>query len=119
MLQYANIAAMSNIQTPEIIHKTAVEAGEPQLQRPPMYRVVMLNDDYTPMDFVTDVLIRFFHKSEETANQLMLQIHHQGSARCGIFTRDLAETKIQQVDTASRTSGHPLRCIMELDDSDQ
>jgi len=109
---------MSDIQIPEITHKTDAEAAEPQLQRPPMYRVVMLNDDYTPMEFVIDVLIRFFHKSEDTANKLMLQIHHQGSAMCGIFPRDIAETKIRQVEAASRTSEHPLRCIMERDESD-
>jgi ATP-dependent Clp protease adaptor protein ClpS len=98
---------------PEIIAKTEAETAEPQLQRPPMYRVVMLNDDFTPMDFVVDIMIRYFHKSEETANKLMLQIHHQGRAICGVFSRDIAETKIHQVDTASRTGGHPLRCMME------
>jgi len=109
---------MSQIETPEIVRKAATETAEPQLQRPPMYRVVMLNDDFTPMDFVIDVLVRFFHKSENVANTLMLQIHNEGSARCGLFTRDLAETKVQQVETASRTSGHPLRCIMEVDSED-
>jgi len=109
---------MSQIDMPEIVRKAATETEQPQLQRPPMYRVVMLDDDFTPMDFVVDVLVRFFHKSEDSANRLMLQIHHEGSARCGIFTRDLAETKVQQVETASRTGGHPLRCIIELDDSD-
>ncbi len=109
---------MSQTETPEIVRKAATETAEPQLQRPPMYRVVMLNDDFTPMEFVTDVLMRFFHKTEEVANQLMMQVHHDGSARCGIFTRDLAETKIHQVETASRTSGHPLRCMMELDSDD-
>jgi len=109
---------MNQIETPEIIRKAATEVDEPQLQRPPMYRVVMLNDDFTPMEFVIDVLVRFFHKTEDVANTLMLQIHHEGSARCGVFTRDLAETKLQQVETASRTSGHPLRCMMEYDSDD-
>ena len=109
---------MSAIDIPEVVRKAATEVGEPQLQRPPMYRVVMLNDDFTPMDFVIDVLVRFFHKSEETAHGLMMQIHQKGSARCGVFTRDLAETKTQQVETASRTSGHPLRCIIERDGDD-
>ena len=104
---------------PDIKHKPDVEAEKPQLQRPPLYHVVMLNDDYTPMEFVIEVMVRFFHKSEDTANKLMLQIHHQGSARCGLFPRDVAETKIHQVETASRTSGHPLRCIMERESSDQ
>ena len=109
---------MSQIETPKIVRKAATETAEPQYQRPPMYRVVMLNDDFTPMEFVIDTLIRFFHKSEDVANILMLQIHNQGSARCGLFTKDLAETKIQQVETASRTSGHPLRCMMEVDSDD-
>lgn len=109
---------MSEINIPDIVRKTATEVDEPQLQRPPMYRVVMLNDDFTPMEFVIDVLVRFFHKSEEVANTLMLQIHQKGSARCGVFTRDLAETKARQVETASRTSGHPLRCMIERDSDD-
>jgi len=109
---------MSQIESPEIVRKAATETAEPQYQRPPMYRVVMLNDDFTPMEFVIDVLVRFFHKSENIANTLMLQIHNEGSARCGVFTKDLAETKIQQVETASRTSGHPLRCMMEIDNDD-
>ncbi|ATX82275.1 ATP-dependent Clp protease adaptor protein ClpS [Mariprofundus ferrinatatus] len=98
---------------PEIVHKPDAETTEPQLQRPPMYSVVMLNDDFTPMDFVVDILVRYFHKSEETANTLMLQIHLQGSAVCGVFPRGIAETKIHQVEAASRSGGHPLRCIME------
>ena len=98
---------------PEITAKPEAEAVEPQLQRPPMFRVVMLNDDFTPMEFVVELLIRYFHKSEETANVLMLQIHQQGRAVCGLFVRDIAETKIHQVETASRTGGHPLRCLME------
>ncbi|RLL51074.1 ATP-dependent Clp protease adapter ClpS [Mariprofundus sp. EBB-1] len=109
---------MSQIETPEIVRKAATETAEPQYKRPPMYRVVMLNDDFTPMDFVIEVLVRFFHKSEQIANTLMLQIHNEGSARCGVFTRDIAETKMQQVETASRTSGHPLRCIIEIDSED-
>lgn len=98
---------------PEIIPKTEADVAEPQLQRPPMYRVVMLNDDFTPMAFVVDILIRYFHKSEETANSLMMQIHLQGRAICGLFTRDIAETKIHQVEIACRAGGHPLRCMME------
>jgi len=104
---------------PDIVHKTDVEEAEPQLQRPPMYHVVMLNDDYTTMDFVIEVLVRFFHKSEETAHKLMLQIHQQGSARCGLFPRDIAETKVHQVETASRTGGHPLRCVIERESNDR
>jgi len=104
---------MSEIQMPEIIPNTEADTAEPQLQRPPMYRVVMLNDDFTPMEFVVDIMIRYFHKSEATANTLMLQIHHQGRAICGVFSRDVAETKIHQVEIASRAGGHPLRCLLE------
>jgi ATP-dependent Clp protease adaptor protein ClpS len=109
---------MSSIEAPDITRKAEAEAAEPQLQSPPLYRVVMLNDDFTPMDFVVDILMRFFHQSEERATQMMLQIHHEGSTVCGIYPRDIAETKLQQVVTASRTSGHPLRCIMEHDSDD-
>lgn len=104
---------MSEIQTPDIVRNPEAESSEPQLQRPPLFRVVMLNDDFTPMEFVVDILIRYFHKSEETANTLMMRIHLQGSAVCGVFPRDIAETKIHQVEAASRSGGHPLRCIME------
>ncbi len=109
---------MSQIETPDLIRKPEAETAEPQLQPPPLYRVVMLNDDFTPMDFVVDILVRFFHQSETTANKNMLQIHYEGSAICGVFPRDIAETKVQQVDIASRTSGHPLRCIMEHNSDD-
>ncbi len=78
-----------------------------------MFRVIMLNDDYTPMEFVIDMLEDFFHKSPSTARRLMLQIHHQGSAVCGLFTRDIAESKIAKVEISSRKEGHPLRCVME------
>jgi len=106
---------MSQIVIPDIIRKPEAETAEPQLQSPPLYRVVMLNDDFTPMDFVVDILVRFFHKAEEEANHMMLRIHQEGSVICGLFPRDIAETKVQQVETASRTSGHPLRCIAEHD----
>ena len=109
---------MTDIEMPEIIRKPEAETAEPQLQPPPLYRVVMLNDDFTPMDFVVDVLVRFFHQSETVANKTMLQIHHEGSAVCGVFPRDIAETKVHQVGIASRTSGHPLRCIIEHDADD-
>ncbi len=109
---------MSAIETPDMIRKSETETAKPQLQPPPLYRVVMLNDDFTPMDFVVDILMRFFHKSETSAQAMMLRIHHEGSVVCGLYPRDIAETKVQQVETASRTSGHPLRCIMEHDSDD-
>jgi len=106
---------MSETITPDTVRNPETETAEPQLQPPPMFRILMLNDDFTPMNFVVDALIRFFHKSEATANRLMLEVHQKGRALCGIYPRDIAETKLQQVETASRTSGHPLRCIIERD----
>ncbi len=73
----------------------------------------MLNDDFTPMDFVVMLLQRFFHKSEEQAIEIMLDIHHKGQGICGIYTRDIAETKMTQVHQASEQHEHPLRCIYE------
>ena len=109
---------MSEILTPDIVRNPEAEADEPQLQRPPMFRVIMLNDDYTPMEFVIDMMVQFFHKSPETAGQLMLQVHNHGSAVCGIYAHDIAESKMSRVETMSRNQGHPLRCVMEPDADD-
>jgi len=109
---------MSEILTPDRVRKHEVETDEPQLQRPPMFRIIMLNDDFTPMEFVVEILISLFHKSPGIAAQLMLQVHEQGSAVCGIYPRDIAETKLQQVENASSNEGHPLRCVMEKDPGD-
>lgn len=78
-----------------------------------MYKVMLFNDDYTTMEFVIEVLQRFFSIESERAQQLMLQIHNTGSAVCGIYTRDVAETKVAQVTEYARLHGHPLRCSME------
>jgi ATP-dependent Clp protease adaptor protein ClpS len=95
----------------------AVEATRPQLKRPQMYRVIMLNDDYTPMEFVIEVLQRFFDKSEEQATQIMLTVHNKGSAVCAVHTRDIAETKAAIVNQYSRDCEHPLLCeIAPVDD---
>ena len=75
----------------------------------------MLNDDFTPMDFVVDVLMNYFDKSAETAHRLMLQIHNQGSAICGVYPFDIAESKKSRVESLSQQQGHPLRCTMEQD----
>lgn len=90
-------------------------AQEIQIQRPPMYRILLLNDDFTPMDFVVDVLKHFFHKTEEESIQLMLQIHHQDQAVCGIYTYEIAEQKVNQVNHYSQQHQHPLQCMMEKD----
>lgn len=80
---------------------------------PPQYKVLLLNDDYTPMDFVVEVLMRFFRKSELEATRIMLQVHHEGVGVCGVYPFEIAETKVHQVMEAAAKEGHPLQCIME------
>jgi len=91
----------------------AVEEARPKLKRPPRYKVVLLNDDYTPMEFVVHVLELFFDMQRELAVSVMLQVHHQGKGICGSFTREIAETKVAQVNEYSRDHQHPLLCAME------
>jgi ATP-dependent Clp protease adaptor protein ClpS len=91
----------------------AVEATKPRLQRPPLYKVILLNDDFTPMDFVIEVLMHFFSMPEEKATQVMLQVHIQGVGVCGTYTKDVAETKVHIVNDYSREHQHPLLCAME------
>ena len=86
---------------------------KPKTKKPAMYKVIMLNDDYTPMDFVIEVLMQFFNMDAEKANQLMLTVHYQGKAVCGIFTAEIAETKVMQVNQYARKHQHPLMCTME------
>jgi ATP-dependent Clp protease adaptor protein ClpS len=85
----------------------------PQTKRPSMYRVLLLNDDYTPMEFVVHVLERFFNKDREAATQIMLHVHHHGIGECGIYTYEVAETKVTQVMDFARKHHHPLQCVME------
>jgi ATP-dependent Clp protease adaptor protein ClpS len=80
---------------------------------PPLYQVVMLNDDYTPMEFVVRVLQEYFKRDLETATQIMLKIHHEGRGVCGVYTKDVAATKVELVLAAAKRAGHPLQCIME------
>ena len=94
-------------------HGVAVETTRPKLQPPPMYSVILLNDDYTPMDFVVEVLTRFFPMTAEKATQIMLHVHTRGRAVCGVFTREVAESKVAQVNEFSRINQHPLLCTME------
>ena len=96
------------------------EQGEvAQLERkkvvapPPMYQVWLLNDDYTPMDFVVTVLERFFAKSTDEAEVVILKVHHEGKAICGEYPRDIAETKVVRVTRFAREAGHPLQCVLE------
>lgn len=82
-------------------------------KRPNLYRVLMLNDDYTPMEFVVHVLIRFFQKSQAEATEIMLHVHNHGVGECGVFTYEIAETKVTQVMDFAVKHQHPLQCIME------
>lgn len=84
-----------------------------KVEPPRMYQVVMLNDDYTPMEFVVMVLQEFFQRDIETATQIMLKIHHEGRGVCGVYTKDVASTKVELVLAAAKRSGHPLQCTME------
>lgn len=94
----------------------AVQEEKPKLKRPPMYKVVLINDDYTPMEFVVDVLERFFSMDKEKATRVMLTVHTQGKGVCGVFSRDVAETKAAQVNQYSRENEHPLLCEIEASD---
>lgn len=84
-----------------------------ELKPPSMYQVVLLDDDFTPMDFVVDVLTKVFGMAFEQATRIMLQVHTEGRGVCGVYTRDVAETKVGQVKNLAREQGHPLLCIME------
>ncbi|WP_072324868.1 ATP-dependent Clp protease adapter ClpS [Marinospirillum alkaliphilum] len=92
----------------------ATVEAKPKLKMPPLYKVVMLNDDFTPMEFVIEVLMKFFHMDMEKASQIMLAVHTQGRAVCGVFTRDVAETKAALVVDFARENQHPLMCNVEV-----
>lgn len=87
-----------------------------KLKPPPLYRVILLNDDYTPMEFVVNVLQRFFGMNVETATRVMLKVHTEGKGVCGVYPRDIAETKAVQVNEHARAAEHPLLCDIEVDD---
>ena len=94
-------------------HGLVVEEAQPQVKKPPLYQVVLLNDDYTPMEFVVDVLERIFALDRMRATRIMLEVHTRGKGVCGVFTYEIAETKVAQVMTYSRQHQHPLLCTME------
>ena len=94
-------------------HDFAVAPSKPDLKQPPKYRVIMMNDDYTPMDFVVEVLESIFFLNREAATQIMLKVHTEGRAVCGVFTRDIAETKAAQANDYARECQHPLMCQIE------
>lgn len=94
-------------------HGLALKTAKPEVTRPPLFQVVLLNDDFTPMDFVVEVLRSFFGLDQERAVQVMLHVHTRGKGVCGVFTREVAETKVTQVNEYSRSHQHPLLCTME------
>ncbi len=104
---------MSGWYLEEIEQKTAESETLPKLKVPRKFKVVLLNDDYTPMDFVVEVLKHFFHLNEAMAVQVMLQVHTQGKGVCGVFTLDIAETKVALVNHYARANDHPLLCSLE------
>ena len=109
------IHAMSNTERPDRDHEhgAVVEVAKPMLARPPLYTVLLMNDDYTPMDFVIEVLMGFFSMDEEKATQVMLHVHTRGRGVCGVYTREVAESKVAQVNDFARMHQHPLLCTME------
>ena len=91
----------------------SVQEAEPKLKKPPLFKVILLNDDFTPMDFVIEILMQFFAMPQEKATQVMLQVHTQGVGVCGTYSKDVAETKVYIVNEYSRQHQHPLLCSME------
>ncbi len=104
---------MSEENDPKRDDDLSVEEAEPAVKQPPLYRVVLLNDDYTPMEFVVEVLQTFFRMDREQATQVMLHVHTRGKGVCGEFSRDVAETKVDQVNDYARDNDHPLMCTLE------
>ena len=104
---------MSKDNTIDIERLKDIDAAKKKAAPPPMYKVLLNNDDYTPMDFVIDVLMRFFNLDGEKAQQVMLTVHYHGRAVCGIYTAEIAETKVMQVSRYAKEHQHPLMCTME------
>lgn len=97
----------------QYIDDVAVQETRPKLQKPRLYKVILLNDDYTPMDFVVIILERLFTKTREQATRIMLDVHQKGIGVCGVYDREIAEMKVQQVISFAQESKHPLQCTME------
>lgn len=94
-------------------HGAVVEHAKQKIKKPPLFKVLLMNDDYTPMEFVVYLLIEFFHMSNENAHQVMMHVHTRGRGVCGVYPREIAETKVQQVMDLAAQHQHPLRCVME------
>ena len=91
----------------------ALAEARPKLKRPPLYHVILINDDYTPMEFVVQILELFFNKDRPTATRIMLEVHTRGKGICGAYTHEIAETKVAQVNAYARENQHPLLCTLE------
>jgi ATP-dependent Clp protease adaptor protein ClpS len=106
----------------DVDHKSgdglALQEAKPALKRPDMYRVLLINDDYTPMDFVIMLLQSVFRKDHDAATQIMMHVHTKGVGVCGVYTREIAETKVRQVMDLSQQGEHPLQCEMEPENLD-
>jgi ATP-dependent Clp protease adaptor protein ClpS len=111
--QTAEFQAMSTRRDPHNDHGPVVQETRPKLKKPDLYKVLLLNDDYTPMEFVVIVLERFFSKPREQAVRIMLHVHQKGVGVCGVFTHEIAETKVRQVMDFAQEHQHPLQCTME------
>ncbi len=94
-------------------HTTALPEAASKVRPPPMYRVLLMNDDFTPMDFVVHVLQKFFGKPTEEATKIMLEVHHKGAGTCGVFSHEIAETKVHIVNSYAKQNRFPLKCTME------
>jgi ATP-dependent Clp protease adaptor protein ClpS len=97
----------------QCIDDVAVQETRPKLQKPRLYKVILLNDDYTPMEFVIVILERFFTKTREEATRIMLNVHQKGIGVCGVYAREIAEMKVQQVISFAQEAQYPLQCTME------
>ena len=104
---------MPDLPDNKLREELVVQEAQPKLKKPPLYKVMLFNDDFTPMDFVVQVLITFFGMDEEKATQIMLHVHTRGVGICGVFSRDVAETKVRLVNDYARKHQHPLLCAME------
>ncbi|MHB1566634.1 MAG: ATP-dependent Clp protease adapter ClpS [Acidiferrobacter sp.] len=99
--------------TPQYHDDLDVLETRPKTEKPPLYKVIILNDDYTPMEFVVLILERFFYKNRPEATRIMLHVHQRGMGVCGVYTREVAETKVRQVMIFSGENQHPLQCTLE------
>ncbi len=104
---------MSDIDKPQHLEGPILQEARPKLQKPRLFKVLLLNDDFTPMEFVVIVLERFFQKNREEATNIMLHVHQKGVGMCGVFTREIAETRVTQVMSYAEENRHPLQCTME------